>query len=119
MGVTDDGFCYVGACEKLERLWCMYCRDTGDMATEHLKGLRLRTYYAGATQITDRSLELLGQMTSLEEMEFWQCLKLTNSGVAHLALLPQLRALTVDGSPGVTRNAADLFPPAVQMRYSP
>ncbi len=119
MGVTDDGFRYVGACEKLERLWCMYCRDTGDMATGHLKKLRLRTYYAGATQITDRSLELLGQMASLEEMEFWQCLKLTNSGMVHLALLPQLRALTVDGSPGVTRGITQLFPQAVHMRYSP
>lgn len=97
----------------------MYCRDTGDMATEHLKELRLRTYYAGATQITDRSLELLGQMESLEEMEFWQCLKLTNSGVAYLARLPKLRAFTVDGSPGVTRSVTQLFPPAVQMRYSP
>lgn len=119
MGVSDEGFRYVGACERLERLWCMYCRDTGDMATEHLKELHLRTYYAGATQITDRSLELLGQMESLEEMEFWQCLKLTNSGVAHLARLPKLRAFTVDGSPGVTRSVTQLFPPAVQMRYSP
>ena len=119
MGVTDDGFRYVGACERLERLWCMYCTNTGDMATEHLKKLRLRTYYAGATQITDRSLEMLGHIASLEEMEFWQCLKLTNSGVAHLARLPKLRAFTVDGSPGVTRSVTQLFPPSVQMRYSP
>ena len=41
----------------LEGLWCMYCRDTTDAATEHIAGLsKLKTYYAGQTKITDRSL---------------------------------------------------------------
>jgi hypothetical protein len=45
----------------------MYCRDTGDLATAHLSRLRrLKTYYAGQTRITDRSLEILGKMQSLE-----------------------------------------------------
>ena len=48
MDVPDDGFRHVGRCEQLEALWCMYCRDTGDAATEHIAGLsRLKTYYAG------------------------------------------------------------------------
>src|ERR1051325_8867889 len=50
MDVPDEGFRHVGACEQLEALWCMYCRDTGDAATEHIAGLsRLKSYYAGET----------------------------------------------------------------------
>jgi hypothetical protein len=30
MDVSDEGFRHVGRCERLEQLWCMYCRDTGD-----------------------------------------------------------------------------------------
>ena len=73
--VTDAGFRHVGECENLESLYCMYCRDTGDAATEHIGGLqKLRTYYAGMTQITDRSLEILGRMEAFENLEFWQCM---------------------------------------------
>ena len=43
-------------CARLERLTCMYCRETTDAATEHIAGLRIKYYYAGLTQITDRSL---------------------------------------------------------------
>src|SRR5262249_47542460 len=28
MDVVDDGFRHVGRCERIEALWCMYCRDT-------------------------------------------------------------------------------------------
>jgi hypothetical protein len=41
--VPDEGFRHVGGCTRLEKLTCMYCRDTGDAATEHIAGLpRLR-----------------------------------------------------------------------------
>lgn len=119
MDVTDDGFRHVGRCERLEALWCMYCRETGDAATEHLAGLlRLRQYYAGATKITDRSLEILAGMTSLEKLEFWQCGGLTNTGIARLASLPRLRELILDGLAGVTRDVLPLFPQAVRVSYS-
>ena len=60
MDVPDEGFRHVGRCERLEELWLMYCRDTGDAATERIAGLSgLKTYYAGKTRITDRSLEIL------------------------------------------------------------
>lgn len=62
IGVNDHGFRHAGRCRRLERLTCMYCRDTGDTATEHIAGLELKCYYAGLTQITDRSLEILGRM---------------------------------------------------------
>jgi hypothetical protein len=81
MDVPDPGFRHVGRCERLEHLWCMYCRDTGDLATEHISALpRLRSYYAGQTLITDRSLEILSAMQSIEQLEFWSCAGLTNAG---------------------------------------
>ena len=69
MDVTDAAFRHVGACENLENLWCMYCQQTGDAATDHLADLaRLKTYYAGKTKITDRSLQVLGRISSLERL---------------------------------------------------
>jgi hypothetical protein len=118
MDVSDDGFRHVGACAGLEKLWCMYCRDTGDVATGHLGGLsRLQSYYAGKTRITDRSLELLGHMTSLEELEFWEVAGITNAGLAALAGLPRLRRLEVGGSPNVTREGFAAFPTTVRIDY--
>lgn len=119
MDVPDAGFRHVGACEHLEALWCMYCRQTGDAATEHIASLeRLKTYYAGKTHITDRSLAILGRMSSLERLEFWQCAGLTDAGIAHLIGLPQLREIGLTGLPGVTRQAAARFPAHVRVNYS-
>lgn len=118
MDVPDDGFRHVGRCERLEDLWCMYCRDTGDAATERIAGLsRLKTYYAGATQITDRSLEILGRMPSLESIEFYECAGITNAGISLLAGLPRLREISVGGSPNITREGMAVFPGAVHVNY--
>jgi hypothetical protein len=119
MDVPDAGFRHVGRCENLEALWCMYCRDTTDAATEHIAGLsRLKTYYAGKTRITDRSLEILGRTSSLESLEFWECAGLTDAGIAHLAALPHLRKISLGGSPRVTRRGMAVFPAFVQVDYS-
>lgn len=117
MDVRDDGFRHVGACAQLEDLWCMYCRDTGDVATGHIAGLRLKSYYAGKTRITDRSLEILGRMRTLEKLEFWQTAGITDAGVATLATLPRLREISVTGSPNVTRVGMAVFPPTVRITY--
>jgi len=118
MDVSDDGFRHVGRCAQLEDLWCMYCRDTGDAATERIAGLsRLKTYYAGATRITDRSLEILGRMPSLESVEFYECAGITNAGVALLTGLPRLREVSVGGSPNITREGMAVFPAAVHVNY--
>jgi hypothetical protein len=117
MDVPDEGFRHIGRCENLQELWCMYCRDTGDLATEHIAGLKLKTYYAGGTQITDRSLDLLGQISSLESMEFYECSRITNAGVAHLAGMPRLKEITIGGSPNVTRAGMSVFPTAIRVNY--
>jgi hypothetical protein len=115
MEFRDAGFRHIGRCENLEHLWCMYCPETGDAATEHISGLpRLRTYYAGGTQITDRSLEILSSMTSLESIELFDCGGITDAGFARLACLPRLREVRTSGS-RITRECARAFPAHVRV----
>ena len=118
IGVTDPGFRYIGRCSKIERLTCMYCRSTTDAATEQIVNLPLRYYYAGLTQITDRSLELLGRIRTLEQAEFYECRGITDQGLPFLAALPQLREVAIDSSPQVSFAGIGVFPPNVRVRYS-
>jgi hypothetical protein len=118
MDVTDEGFRHVGRCERLEELWCMYCRDTGDRATEHVAGLRLKTYYAGLTQMSDRSLAILSRMSTLEKVQLHHCHGVTDAGVRLLAALPGLRELALDGCRNVTRAGFAGFAPGVRIGYS-
>jgi len=118
IGMTDRGFAHVGRCDQLERLTCMYCRETTDAATEQIAGLRVKYYYAGLTLITDRSLEILGRMTSLEEVEFYECQHVTDAGLVFLAGLPNLRAVALGSLPGVTLQGTKVFPPRVRVDYS-
>ena len=119
MDVSDNGFRHVGSCERLEDLWCMYCRDTGDVATGHLAGLaNLKSYYAGKTLITDRSLAVLGRMNALEKLEFWEVAAITDAGLAELSRLPRLREISVEGSPHVTPGGFRVFPATVRSRHS-
>jgi len=118
MDVPDSGFRHVGRCAGLLDLWCMYCRDTGDEATKHLHGLRLQTYYAGKTRITDRSCEILARMPSLELVELWECAGITDGGVAALAGLPRLKRFTISGSPRITARGVSMLPEGVRVEYS-
>jgi hypothetical protein len=115
--VQDDGFRHVGRCQRLERLACMYCRDTTDLATEHVRHLQLKTYYAGKTKITDRSLEILSGMHSLESLEFWECAGITDAGLGFLAALPNLREVEFGAVPNVTLKGAAVFPSRVHVNY--
>jgi hypothetical protein len=118
MDVRDEGFRHVGRCERLEKLTCMYCRETGDAATEHIAGLsRLKHYYAGQTRITDRSLEILGAMPSLEEVELSACHFISDAGLIHLAKLPRLRKVSVDATARVSRVGIAVFPPGVHVDF--
>jgi hypothetical protein len=118
MDVTDAGFRHVGQCTGLEDLWCMYCRDTTDEATQHLSGLALRTYYAGKTRITDRSCEILAGMSSLELIEFWECAGITDAGLTALSKLARLKQFTITGSSKVTATGTSVFPSRVRVEYS-
>jgi ankyrin repeat protein len=118
IGMDDAGFRHVGRCGHLHRLTCMYCRDTTDIATEHIAGLELKYYYAGLTQITDRSLAILGRMASLEQVELYECKGVTDAGLVFLAGLPRLREVHLDGLPGVTLGGTQIFPGHVRVKYS-
>ena len=118
IGVRDPGFRHVGRCSRLERLTCMYCRESGDEATAHIANLQIRYYYAGLTQISDRSLEILGGMTSLEQVELYECKGVTDAGLPFLAALPRLREVALDSLPGVSFAGTKLFLPGVRVRYS-
>lgn len=111
----DDNFRHIGRCRKLERLTCMYCRETGDAATEHIKELTIKYYYAGLTQITDRSLEILGGMESLEQVDLYECVKVTDAGLPFLARLPKLREVHLDALPSVTLEGTKVFRPGVHV----
>ena len=118
IGVQDDGFRHIGRCPKLERLTCMYCRDTSDVATEHIAGLHIKYYYAGLTKITDRSLEILGRIQSLEQIDFYECNGITDAGLIFLAALPRLRGIQLESLPGVTLEGTRVFPKHVRVHYS-
>ena len=115
--MTDGGFRHIGRCKDLERLTCMYCRETGDAATDHIAGLSIRYYYAGLTQITDRSLEILGRIQSLEQVELYECLRVTDAGLPFLSALPRLREVAIHGSPGVTLQGTRVFADNVRVQY--
>jgi hypothetical protein len=118
MDIPDEGYRHIARCQGLESLILMYCRETGDAATEHLARLpRLRNYFASYTKITDRTPEILAQMDSLESITFSACAGVTNAGLARLARLPRLRELRVSG-PQITDAIAKEFPPGVRVHYS-
>ena len=116
--VQDAGFSHIGRCERLDRLTCMYCRDTTDAATEHIAALHLKYYYAGLTQITDRSLEILSRMPSLEHVDLYECKGVTDASVVYLVALPQLREVHLNGLPAVTLEGTRVFPARVRVEYS-
>jgi hypothetical protein len=96
----------------------MYCRDTGDVATEHIAGLsQLWHYHASQTRITDRSLAILGGMMSLEEVELSGCTGITNAGLPHVAKLPRLKKVAVDATATVTRDGLAVFPLHVHVDF--
>ena len=115
MDIPDEGYRHVGRCESLESLVLMYCRDTTDAATEHIAGLsRLKSYHASYTAITDRSMEVLAGMPSLERVSFYGCPGVTNTGVAALARLPRLREVDISG-PNITAEGLAVFPAHVHV----
>ena len=117
IGFTDAGFRHISACETLRDLSCMYCRETTDAATEQIAALRLEQYYAGLTNITDRSLEILGGMPTLEDVEFYECHGISDAGLTFLSGLPNLRRIGLAHMPRVTFEGTRVFPSRVRVDY--
>ena len=118
MDIPDAGYRHIGQCTSLDSLVLMYCRDTTDVATDHLLGLSALTYYfASYTQITDRTPALLSQIPSLERVTLDSCARVTDDGVAQLAALPKLRELRVSGR-GITSAVRSAFPARVVVHYA-
>lgn len=74
--------------------------------------MRLQKLSVSCKRVDDAS------RSSLETLDFWQVAGITDARVAHLAGLPQLRRLSIDGSPKVTREAYGLFRAGVDVRLS-
>jgi hypothetical protein len=120
MDVSDDGFRHVGRSQQLESLILMYCRDTTDVATNHLTKMpNLKKYHAGYTLITDKSLELLSQIKSLEEISFEGCKFISDAGIPFLTTMPHLREISIGGCPKITRSGVKGFPTTVRLNYDP
>ena len=66
----------------------------------------------------DRSLEILGRMPSLEQVELYECTGITDAGLPFLAALPRLREVALDSLPGVSFAGTKVFLPGVRARYS-
>jgi hypothetical protein len=116
-GLADEGFRHVGRCAELEAL--TLSRNATDVATAHIAGLsKLKTFHAGETKITDRSLATLATMTSLEHVDVHGCAEITDAGVMLLAALPHLSQVSVGRCRQVTPAAATAFAPHVRVKYS-
>lgn len=115
----DEGYRHIGACERLEDLTLMYCRETTDAATRHIARLpRLKRYFASYTRITDLTPAILATMASLEEITFDSCAGLTDAGIGALAALPNLRRLSLSGMSGVTAQIRRRFGAGVAVTLS-
>lgn len=120
MDVPDDGYRFIGQCQGLESLVLMYCRDTGDVATSHITGLaRLTKYFASYTRATDRTLEYLSEIKSLESIDLAAIAGMTNAGVAALTRLPHLRMLRLGGMQHIDPDNLPVFGPGVRVIASP
>ena len=120
MDVPDDGYRFIGQCRGLESLVLMYCRDTGDVATSHITRLeRLTKYFASYTRATDRTLEYLSEIESLESIDLAAIPGMTNAGVASLTRLPRLKMLRLGGLQHVDPEHLPVFGPGVRVIATP
>ncbi len=120
MGVPDDGYRFVGRCERLESLVLMYCGDTGDVATSLITSLsNLKKYFASYTHATDRTLRSLSEIPSLESVDLAGIPGVTTEGLASLTTLPRLRLLRLSGMQHVDVDNLPAFGAMVRVEVSP
>jgi hypothetical protein len=68
--------------------------------------------------ITDRSLEILGRMLTLESIELYETKDVTDAGLVYVAGLPRLRDVHLSGLPNVTIAGTRVFPAHVLVDYN-
>ena len=59
-----------------------------------------------------------GGMESLEQVDLYECLRITDAGLPFLVRLPRLREVHLDGLPAVTLEGTGVFRPGVHVYYS-
>jgi hypothetical protein len=69
------------------------------------------------TKITDRSMQLLSNIRSLEDISFYGCPVVTDAGVVMLARLPRLRRLEATG-PQITSACQAAFSARVKTWFT-
>ena len=69
-----------------------------DLLAQLVSQTGLTTLLMKRTQATDEGLKLIGQMTGLEDLLIWNASSITDSGVAHLAGLKNLKRIHIDTS---------------------
>ena len=57
-------------------------------------------------------------MKSLEQVDLYECTKVTDAGLPFLARLPNLREVHLDALPGVTLEGTKVFRPGVHVFHS-
>jgi hypothetical protein len=57
-------------------------------------------------------------MESIEQVEFYECMKITDAGLPFLARLPRLRQVHLDSLPSVTLDGTKVLGPRVRVSYS-
>ncbi|NKB70844.1 MAG: sigma-70 family RNA polymerase sigma factor [Candidatus Latescibacteria bacterium] len=117
---TDRVFEYIVRAPGLERLLNMYCRATGDRATQYVVAgaAPLKWYGIMGTTISDNSLELLATMPSLEELTLENLKGITNAGVAQLGRSKRLRQVQINGCAAVSYEVAANLPSRMQVDFS-
>jgi hypothetical protein len=115
-GVPDVGYRHIGRCEDLENLSCMYCHGITDAATENIAGLtHLKNYEAWGLEITDRSLEILSRIHSLERILISDKARVTDAGLSAIAGLPNLREVVLEALANVSPTGPAVFPAHVDV----
>jgi hypothetical protein len=111
--VPDESYRHIGRCRQLESL--RFSRENTDAAIEHIHGLStLKWIEIPGVDISDRTLEVLATMPSLETIGLHECRGITAAGLASLTRLPRLRELRLN-LPRVRRDELPEFPARVRV----
>ncbi len=95
--ITDSGLAYIADIPNLEMLCLHGIKDITDEGIEHLTKMRsLRKLEIGSSQVTDKGLAYLAQIKTIERLDLPQDQHgITDTGLAHLGTLPNLRHLAI------------------------